>query len=476
MDYIYGKLNEKVKVGVYNGINTPTANTTVDNKQHTIQVDVSKTNGTLTINANGSSSTFNGSEDVIVNIESGGNYAKLDTENTFKEANVFEKNVVVNTVANDLDATNKKYVDTEISNIDLPTANPTETATDTLTKIKINGITYAISGSSGVIAPTVKNTTILNSDLLESIKKSNGFYYYDESFYIVSYLNNNLIIAFNTDETNDKIIVQWSLNTEFQNATRDDYSIATDNNLKPNPTGNITQTLSTIQLFGSNFKIVDSSKVPYVITKDTILTEQVKTDIENAGRVVYDATTLLYPIDTDGGVGGGLTLINVRNNTTSIDSITYEWDKNTAFSTAERSEFYFDTSSVVTTEDYNSLVSTVNNKLTKVTTNKQLYATNNTGEQSTLTYDSLDTPNTIPLRDENGNIYVGESPSNSRSAISLMWIYPRLQGKFNVAGGTITGDTNVTAALQKDGKDVATEEYVTNAINTSILQVINANY
>ena len=475
MDYIYGKLNEKVKVGVYNGINTPTANTTVDNKQHTIQVDVSKTKGTLTINANGSSSTFNGSEDVIVNLESGGNYAKLDTENTFKKTNVFEKNIVVNTVVNDLDATNKKYVDTEISNIDLPTANPTETATDTLTKIKINGITYAISGSSGVIAPTVENTTILNSDLFESIKKSNGFYH-NESFYIVSYLNNNLIIASNTDETNDKIIVQWSLNTEFQNATRDEYAIATNNNLEPNPTGIITQTLSTIKLFGSNFKIVDSSKVPYVITGNTILTEQVKTDIVNAGRVVYDATTLLYPIDTDGGVGDGLTLVNVRNDTTSITSTTYDWNKDTAFSTAERSEFYFDTSSVVTTDDYNSLVSTVNNKLTKVTTNKQLYATTNTGEQSTLTYDSSFTPNTIPLRDENGNINVGESPTSSRNAISLMWINPQLEKKFNVAGGTITGDTNVTAALQKNGKDVATEEYVTNAINTSILQVINANY
>lgn len=476
MDYIYGKLNEKVKVGVYNGINTPTANTTVDNKQHTIQVDVSKTKGTLTINANGSSSTFNGSEDVIVNIESGGNYAKLDTENTFKETNVFEKNVVVNTVVNDLDATNKRYVDTEISNIDLPTANPTETATDTLTKIKINGITYAVPSSGGVIAPTVENTTILNSDLLESIKKSNGFYYNNESFYIVSYLNNNLIIAFNTDDTNNKSIVQWSLNTEFQNATRDEYTIATNNNLEPNPTGIITQTLSTIKLFGSNFKIVDSSKVPYVITGNTVLTEQVKTDIVNAGRVVYDATTLLYPIDTDGGVGDGLILVSIRNDTTSITSTTYDWNKDTAFSTAEMSQFQFDTSSVVTTDDYNSLVNTVNNKLTKVTTNKQLYATTNTGEQSTLTYDSSFTPNTIPLRDENGNINVGESPTSSRNAISLMWINPQLERKFNVAGGTITGDTNVTAALQKNGKDVATEEYVTNAINTSILQVINANY
>lgn len=475
MDYIYGKLNEKVKVGVYNGINTSTANTTVDNKQHTIQVDVSKTKGTLTINANGSSSTFNGSEDVIVNLESGGNYAKLDTENTFKETNVFEKNVVVNIVENDLDATNKKYVDTEISNIDLPTANPTDSATDTLTKIKIKGITYAISSSGGVDTPIVENTTILTSDLLNAIKTSNGFYY-EETFYLVSYLNNNLVIAFNTDETNDKIIVQWGLNTEFQNATRDKYAIATTDNLKPNPTNNVTQTLSTIKLFGTNFKIVDSSKVPYVITGSTILTEQVKTDIVNAGRVVYDGTTLLYIVDTDGGAGDGLILVRVQNGTTSIYSETYDWSKDTTFDTAEKSEFDLDTTTLVTTDDYNSLVSTVNNKLTKVTTNKQLYATTDNGAQTTLTYDMSHTPNTIPLRDENGNINVGESPTSSRSAVSFMWIYSQLENKFNVAGGTITGDTNVTASLQKNGKDVATEEYVNSAINTAITSAINADY
>lgn len=74
MDYIYGKLNNKVKSVEYNGINSDTTNITVDNsdREHrTIKVDVIKTPGTLTINnTNGESVSFNGSIDENLTIDS----------------------------------------------------------------------------------------------------------------------------------------------------------------------------------------------------------------------------------------------------------------------------------------------------------------------------------------------------------------------------------------------------------------------
>ncbi len=74
MDYIYGKLNNKVKSVEYNGINSDTTNITVDNsdREHrTIKVDVIKTPGTLTINnTNGESVSFNGSVDENLTIDS----------------------------------------------------------------------------------------------------------------------------------------------------------------------------------------------------------------------------------------------------------------------------------------------------------------------------------------------------------------------------------------------------------------------
>lgn len=74
MDYIYGKLNNKVKSVEYNGINSDTTNIIVDNsdREHrTIKVDVIKTPGTLTINnTNGESVSFNGSIDENLTIDS----------------------------------------------------------------------------------------------------------------------------------------------------------------------------------------------------------------------------------------------------------------------------------------------------------------------------------------------------------------------------------------------------------------------
>ena len=74
MDYIYGKLNNKVKSVEYNGINSATTNIIVDNsdREHrTIKVDVIKTPGTLTINnTNGESVSFNGSIDENITIDS----------------------------------------------------------------------------------------------------------------------------------------------------------------------------------------------------------------------------------------------------------------------------------------------------------------------------------------------------------------------------------------------------------------------
>lgn len=74
MDYIYGKLNNKVKAVEYNGINSDTTNITIDNsdrENRTIKVDVVKTPGTLTINnTNGESVSFNGSIDKNITIDS----------------------------------------------------------------------------------------------------------------------------------------------------------------------------------------------------------------------------------------------------------------------------------------------------------------------------------------------------------------------------------------------------------------------
>lgn len=74
MDYIYGKLNNKVKAVEYNGIDSDTANITIDNsdkENRTIKVDVIKTPGTLTINnTNGESVSFNGSIDENITIDS----------------------------------------------------------------------------------------------------------------------------------------------------------------------------------------------------------------------------------------------------------------------------------------------------------------------------------------------------------------------------------------------------------------------
>lgn len=98
MDYIYGKLNNKVKSVEYNGINSDTTNITVDNsdrENRTIKVDVIKTPGTLTINnTNGESVSFNGSIDENITIDSPTTeqYQELvtkvnDLENTQEEMN-----------------------------------------------------------------------------------------------------------------------------------------------------------------------------------------------------------------------------------------------------------------------------------------------------------------------------------------------------------------------------------------------------
>lgn len=40
MDYLYGKLNKEVEKSIYHGVNTETAEITIDNANMTISVDV----------------------------------------------------------------------------------------------------------------------------------------------------------------------------------------------------------------------------------------------------------------------------------------------------------------------------------------------------------------------------------------------------------------------------------------------------
>lgn len=72
MDYIYGKLNEKVKKVTYDGVVTSTAKTTTTTSldENTIKVDVLKTPGILTIvDKDGNNLSFNGSDNVQINLQ-----------------------------------------------------------------------------------------------------------------------------------------------------------------------------------------------------------------------------------------------------------------------------------------------------------------------------------------------------------------------------------------------------------------------
>lgn len=72
MDYIYGKLNEKVTKVTYDGVVTSTTKTTTTTSldENTIKVDVLKTPGTLTIvDKDGNNLSFNGSNNVQINLQ-----------------------------------------------------------------------------------------------------------------------------------------------------------------------------------------------------------------------------------------------------------------------------------------------------------------------------------------------------------------------------------------------------------------------
>lgn len=72
MDYIYGKLNEKVTKVTYDGVVTSTAKTTTTTSldENIIKVDVLKTPGTLTIvDKDGNNLSFNGSNNVQINLQ-----------------------------------------------------------------------------------------------------------------------------------------------------------------------------------------------------------------------------------------------------------------------------------------------------------------------------------------------------------------------------------------------------------------------
>ena len=75
MDYIYGSLNEDVEQVEYYGVNTDTANTTIEQEDRTIKVDVKKVPNTLTITSGNSEVVYDGSSAQTINIDSGSDYS-----------------------------------------------------------------------------------------------------------------------------------------------------------------------------------------------------------------------------------------------------------------------------------------------------------------------------------------------------------------------------------------------------------------
>ena len=75
IDYIYGSLDDSVVPVEYNGSETQTASTKVDNGKRVISVDVVKVPNTLTITSGNSEVVYDGSSNQSINIDSGSDYS-----------------------------------------------------------------------------------------------------------------------------------------------------------------------------------------------------------------------------------------------------------------------------------------------------------------------------------------------------------------------------------------------------------------
>lgn len=85
-DYLYGKLNKEVEQREYKGKKSNTINVTVDNSDNSIQADLLKTKGKLKIIKNYKPYTFDGSENVTLELHD------LDTKD-FVTKEEFEEKV-----------------------------------------------------------------------------------------------------------------------------------------------------------------------------------------------------------------------------------------------------------------------------------------------------------------------------------------------------------------------------------------------
>ena len=185
--YIYGELNRKVEHQTFTGKETETASTYVNNQSDTIEVNVKKTPKKLTIIDGSLVKTFDGSEDVSIEISSVEGYAtKADLE---AEAALREQA--------DKDITSK--LDTEISN--------RESADNTLSEALETETEERISKDNQL----QENITNLDTSIPEKVNQilQQGHYVSDENYV---HTDNNFT---DDDKTELDTLHQMRINDEF---------------------------------------------------------------------------------------------------------------------------------------------------------------------------------------------------------------------------------------------------------------------
>ena len=185
--YIYGELNRKVEHQTFTGKETETASTYVNNQSDTIEVNVKKTPKKLTIIDGSLVKTFDGSEDINIEISSVEGYAtKADLE---AEATLREQA--------DKDITSK--LDTEISN--------RESADNTLSEALETETEERISKDNQL----QENITNLDTSIPEKVNQilQQGHYVSDENYV---HTDNNFT---DDDKTELDTLHQMRINDEF---------------------------------------------------------------------------------------------------------------------------------------------------------------------------------------------------------------------------------------------------------------------
>lgn len=185
--YIYGELNRKVEHQTFTGIETETASTYVNNQSDTIEVNVKKTPKKLTIIDGSLVKTFDGSEDINIEISSVEGYAtKADIEAEAKLREQADKDI------------NSK-LDEEISNRELGDGNLSE-ALKTETEERISKDNQL-----------QENITNLDTSIPEKVNQilQQGHYVSDENY---THTDNNFT---DDDKTELDTLHQMRINDEF---------------------------------------------------------------------------------------------------------------------------------------------------------------------------------------------------------------------------------------------------------------------